>query len=84
MSGRFFGHGLLPIALYQPDFSALETAPTRLVIAGGATSKGEFPHRTALALANRLGTELMEFPGGHTGFVSQPKESAAVLERVLV
>ncbi len=83
MSERFFGHGLLPIALYQPDFSALAAAPTRLIIAAGAASKGEFPHRTALALADRLDTNLIEFPGGHTGFESQPDECVVVLERAL-
>jgi pimeloyl-ACP methyl ester carboxylesterase len=31
---RFFGHGLLPIALNQPDFSALQGAPTRVLVAG--------------------------------------------------
>ncbi len=83
MSERFFGHGLLPIALYQPDFSSLEAAPARLIVAGGSASKGEFPQRTAVALARRLGTSLVEFPGGHTGFGNQSKEFAAVLERVL-
>jgi clorobiocin/coumermycin A biosynthesis protein CloN7/CouN7 len=82
-SERFFGHGLLPIALYQPDFPALEGAPTRLIVAGGSASRGEFPHRTAVALAERLGTPLVEFPGGHVGFISDPKEFAAVLVRVL-
>ncbi len=83
MSERFFGHGLLPIALYRPDFSSLEAAPARHIGAGGTDSKGQFPLRTAVALADRLGTKLMEFPGGHTGFVSQPEEFAAVLERAL-
>jgi hypothetical protein len=82
-SERFFGHGLLPIALYQPDFSSLEAAPARLIVAGGTASKGEFPQRTAVALAERLGTQLMDFPGGHAGFVSEPKEFAAVLQRAL-
>jgi len=82
-SERFFGHGLLPIALYQPDFSALQAAPTRLVVAGGTASKGEFPQRTAVALAERLGTPLVDFPGGHAGFASEPKEFAAVLRRTL-
>jgi clorobiocin/coumermycin A biosynthesis protein CloN7/CouN7 len=82
-SERFFGHGLLPIALYQPDFSALQSAPARLVVAGGTASKGEFPQRTALALSERLGTPLIDFPGGHAGFVSEPKEFAAVLRRTL-
>ncbi|MGO9455536.1 MAG: alpha/beta fold hydrolase [Acidimicrobiales bacterium] len=82
-SGRFFGHGLLPIALYQPDFSALRAAPSRLIVGGGSSSKGEFPQRTAVALAERLGTHLIDFPGGHTGFVSEPREFAAVLLRTL-
>ena len=82
-SERFFGHGLLPIALYQPDFSALQAASTRLVVAEGTGSKGEFPQRTAVALAECLGTPLIDFPGGHAGFVSESKEFAAVLRRTL-
>jgi pimeloyl-ACP methyl ester carboxylesterase len=82
-SERFFGHGLLPIALYQPDFSALHTAPSRIVVAGGSASKGQFPQRTAVALAKRLGTSLIDFPGGHVGFISDPKEFAGVLQRAL-
>jgi clorobiocin biosynthesis protein CloN7 len=82
-SERFFGHGLLPIALYQPDFSALQAAPTRLIVAGGTASKGEFPQRTAAALAERLGTPLMDFPGGHAGFIGESSEFAAVLQRAL-
>ena len=82
-SERFFGHGLLPIALYQPDFSALQAASTRLVVAEGTGSKGEFPQRTAVALAERLGTPLIDFPGGHAGFVSDSKVFAAVLRRTL-
>jgi pimeloyl-ACP methyl ester carboxylesterase len=82
-SERFFGHGLLPIALYQPDFAALDVAPSRIVVAGGTTSKGEFPQRTAVALAQRLGTPLIDFPGGHVGFITDPKEFAGVLQHAL-
>lgn len=82
-SERFFGHGFLPIALYQPDFSALQAAPARVMVAGGTTSKGEFAQRTAVALAERLATPLIDFPGGHAGFVSETKGFAAVLHRTL-
>ncbi len=82
-SERFFGHGLLPIALYQPDISALQAAPARVVVAGGTASKGEFPQRTAVALAERLGTPLIDFPGGHAGFVTEPEEFAVVLRDTL-
>lgn len=78
-SERFFGHGLFPSALYQPDFSALETAPARVITAGGTTSRGQFAWRTAAALAERLGTPLVDFPGGHGGFTSDAKDFAAVL-----
>jgi clorobiocin biosynthesis protein CloN7 len=82
-SERFFGHGLLPIALYEPDFTALRDAPTRVVVAGGTTSRGELAQRTAAALAQRLGTPLVEFPGGHGGFASDAEDFAAVLRRTL-
>ncbi len=82
-SERFFGHGLLPITLYQPDFAALQAAPTRVMAAGGTASKGEFAQRTAAALAERLGTPLIDFPGNHAGFVSEAKDFAAVLRRTL-
>ncbi len=82
-SERFFGHGLLPVVLYRPDVEALGNSSVRVVIAAGATSKGEFAHRTALALSQHLGTPLTEFPGGHGGFASDPREFASVLRRTL-
>jgi pimeloyl-ACP methyl ester carboxylesterase len=82
-SERFFGHGLFPITFYQPDVAALQAAPTRVVVAGGTASRGEFAQRTAAALAERLGSPLVDFPGGHGGFASDPEDFAAVLRRTL-
>lgn len=82
-SERFFGHGLLPITLYQPDIAALQAASTRVVAAAGTMSKGEFAQRTGAAFAERLGTPLINFPGGHAGFASDTKDFAAVLRRTL-
>jgi pimeloyl-ACP methyl ester carboxylesterase len=82
-SDRFFGHGLLPIALYEPDISALQAAPARVVVARGTSSEGQFPWRAAVALAERLRTPLVDFPGGHVGFASDPQDFAAVLRRTL-
>lgn len=80
---RFFRHGLLPITFYQLDFSALQGAPVRVVVGGGTTSGGEFAQRAAVALAERLGTPLIDFPGGHAGFASDPEDFADVLRRTL-
>jgi len=82
-SQRFFEHGLLPIALYQPDISALQAGPARVIVGGGTTSRGQFAQRSAAALAERLGTPLLDFPGGHTGFASNPAEFAPILQRAL-
>ncbi len=47
------------------------------------------PHRGAsspahgCALADRLGTPLIDFPGGHGGFASDPEDFATVLRRTL-
>jgi pimeloyl-ACP methyl ester carboxylesterase len=82
-SERFFGHGLLPITLYEPDIAALRIAPTRVVVAGGTTSRGDFAQRAAAALAERLGTPLVDFPGDHGGFATEAEDFVAVLRRTL-
>jgi clorobiocin biosynthesis protein CloN7 len=80
---RFFSHGLLPIALYQPDLPALQTAADRVIVAGGTTSKREFAGRTAAALAERLGRPLIRFPGGHGGFAAHPADFADIVRQLL-
>ncbi|SDU72016.1 hypothetical protein [Jiangella alkaliphila] len=50
---------------------------------GGATSAGELPQRGAVVLAERLGTPLVEFPGGHDGYIDAPAAFAGVVRRVL-
>jgi pimeloyl-ACP methyl ester carboxylesterase len=82
-SERFFAHGTLPIALYEPDLAALRAAPTRVVVGAGSASKGELAHRSAVALAERLGTPVITFPGGHGGFATDAEDFAAVLRRTL-
>jgi len=75
---------------FEPDFDALRAAPTRIVPAAGSESEGEMANRGAHAAAERLGTAVAVFPGGHNGFLGgeygqtgQPDEFAATLRRVL-
>jgi clorobiocin biosynthesis protein CloN7 len=77
MNHRFFRHGLLPIALYQPDLNALKDASVRVVVAGGTISKGQFAQRTAAALAERVGTPLIEFPEATPVSPATPRNSPA-------
>jgi pimeloyl-ACP methyl ester carboxylesterase len=78
-----FARYLLPITTYVPDVAALQAGPSRVVVGVGAASAGELAHDTALALAERLGTEAVTFPGGHGGYTSHPAAFVTQLQEVL-
>jgi pimeloyl-ACP methyl ester carboxylesterase len=63
------GQNMLTNPLYEPDFDALQAAPTRIVIAVGEESDGELARRGGEAAARRLGTQPVLFPSGHGGFL---------------
>jgi pimeloyl-ACP methyl ester carboxylesterase len=68
------------------DFDALRAAPARIVIGVGAASAAMVAGRAGTAVAERLGTEPVTFPGGHDGFVNgsgEPEAFAAILRKVL-
>ncbi len=79
----FFKHQLRPATSYVPDVPVLQKAPTRVVVGGGAASKGQPAHNAAAALASKLGTDLIEFPGDHQGFASHSEEFASTLDKTL-
>ena len=79
----FLAHLIRPTTRYRPDVQALRAVSTCIVVAAGATSEGQLAHRGAVALADRLGTPVVEFPGDHGGFVVLPEQCAQVLDQVL-
>ncbi len=81
---------LLSCTEYEPDFTALDAAPTRIVLAAGVESEGQLANRCAIAAAERLGTAAVRFPGDHGGFLGgeygqrgEPDAFAATLREVL-
>ena len=72
---------------YYPDYDALRAAPVRVVIGVGAQSAMMLAGRAGTAVAKRLGTAPVIFPGGHGGFGDgadgQPDDFAATLRSVL-
>ena len=78
----FLAHYLLPITDYVPDAAALRAASSRVAVGIGENASGQLAHETALALADRLGTRPVTFPGGHGGFFAHPREFAAKLDEV--
>jgi hypothetical protein len=79
----FLGHGAGPLSSYVPDIAALRAGPVRVVAGVGASSAGQLAHRGAVALAERLGTDPVSFPGDHSGFTSLPEAFAQALDMVL-
>ena len=79
----FFKHDAGAVGRYRLDMAALQAAPTRVVLAGGREGHEYFPYRCTAALAERLGTAVVAFPGGHAGFVDHPGEFAERLRQIL-
>lgn len=78
----WFGHTMRAIGLYEPDFEALRSGSCRIVSGVGEESRGEFAHDGGLGLAQKLGSDPVEFPGAHGGFESHPAEFAKRLRKV--
>ena len=84
------GQNMISCNHYQHDFGALRSAPTRIVI-GVSEKSGNAPAgRAAVAVAERLGTPPVPFPGDHGGFLGgeygmtgEPDAFATTLRKVL-
>jgi pimeloyl-ACP methyl ester carboxylesterase len=84
------GQNMISCTHYRHDFDALRKAPTRIVVAVGAESSRQMAGRAALAVAERLQTPPVTFPGGHDGFLGgefgrtgDPDAFATSLRKVL-
>ena len=80
----FFAHYLMPITTYRPNFSKLQmqAASSRVVVGVGEESGGQLANETALALAERLGTDAVVFPGDHMGMMMHPEAFTEKLDEV--
>ncbi|MDH6133366.1 pimeloyl-ACP methyl ester carboxylesterase [Kitasatospora sp. MAA4] len=79
----FVGRIVPSFMSYAPDVHRLRALSDRLVLACGQDSRGELAYRPAALLAERFGTELLHFPGGHTGLTTHPAEFGELLRKAL-
>ncbi|MFD1935011.1 alpha/beta fold hydrolase [Nonomuraea mangrovi] len=79
----FLGHGITPLSGYRPDVEALRSGSPRIVVGIGETTEGQLARRTAIALAEWLGSEPVVFAGDHGGFTTVAGPFAAKLDEVL-
>jgi pimeloyl-ACP methyl ester carboxylesterase len=84
------GQNIVTCNAYRHDFTALRVASTRVVIGVGEESGQMVAARAGVAVADRLGTPPVTFPGGHDGFLGgeyggmgKPDAFAATLRTVL-
>ncbi|QFY06652.1 alpha/beta fold hydrolase [Nonomuraea phyllanthi] len=77
----FIRHDFAAVARDDLDLGGCRTAI--LPAAGRTTPHTVFDRRCAAELAKLLGTEVVEFPGGHNGNTSHPRAYAARLREVL-
>jgi pimeloyl-ACP methyl ester carboxylesterase len=54
-----------------------------IVIGTGRRSRAFYPGRGGEIVAERLGVPLVEFPGGHVGYVEEPVAFAAKLRETV-
>jgi pimeloyl-ACP methyl ester carboxylesterase len=84
------GQNMISCPHYEHDFGALRAASTRIVIGAGEESGQTVTGRASVAVAERLGTTPVTFPGGHDGFLGgeyggmgRPDAFAAALHTLL-
>jgi len=84
------GQNMISSSHHQHDLDAVRAAPTRVVVGVGEESGQLIAGRAGTAVAERLGTTPVTFPGGHDGFLggefgrtAKPDAFAATLRTVL-
>ncbi len=79
----FLTHDAPAVCRYTLDIAALRATRTRIVLAGGCASRDIWTYHAAATLADQLGAEFVEFPGGHNGAILHPRAFAAQVCAVL-
>jgi pimeloyl-ACP methyl ester carboxylesterase len=75
----FLAHVLLPVLRFAPDIAALRSGPVPVLVGVGAASPAGVPLQSALALAERLDTKPIEFPGDHQGLATDAIAGAEIV-----
>jgi hypothetical protein len=76
-------HELRQYPRVEFDLSALAADTERIVLAGGRDSHDQVAYQPNKVLARQLGLNMVDFPGGHLGFVAHPAAFAKELLAVL-
>jgi pimeloyl-ACP methyl ester carboxylesterase len=75
----WFEHELRQYPAVDLDLDALKAHADRIVPVAGRESRGHPAYEANVQLGKKLGRDVIELPGGHTGFVTHPAEFAREL-----
>jgi pimeloyl-ACP methyl ester carboxylesterase len=75
----WFEHELRQYPAVELDLDALEAHADRIVPVAGRESRGYPCYEVNVELGKKLGRNVIELPGGHVGYVTQPTEFAREL-----
>ena len=76
-------HELRQYPRVELDLDALKTFAGRVVLAGGHESRDQLTYQPNKVLATLLDRNIIDFPGGHLGFLASPTEFALILMNAL-
>ena len=83
-SDFFLAHEVRQFGRYLPDVGALMPLSAKLMLACGTDSKGYLPYWPAVELSRQLQSSIVQFAGGHVGYLTHPVEFAVRLADVLL
>jgi hypothetical protein len=72
---------MMPLSLYRADLDVLRSGKVPVVVGIGEESVGQSIEGMGKALANKLGSESLFFPGDHFGFEAQAETFAQTLHQ---
>jgi pimeloyl-ACP methyl ester carboxylesterase len=79
----WFEHELRQYPAVDLDLAALKAHADRIVPVAGRESRDHPAYEVNVELGKKLGRDLIELPGGHVGYVTQPAEFARELVQAL-
>jgi hypothetical protein len=79
----WFEHELRQYPAVDLDLDALKAYADRIVLVAGRESRGYPAYEVNVALGKKLGRDVIELPGGHVGYVTQPAAFARAFVQAL-
>jgi pimeloyl-ACP methyl ester carboxylesterase len=76
-------HELRQYPRVELDLARLAVYAERIILAGGQDSNAQMTYQPNTVLAQQFGCDIIDFPGGHLGFLAFPAEFTQVLMNAL-